>query len=109
MYSVYISVREDGAVSAINSDSFLVDTTGWIKIDEGHGDKFHHAQGNYLPKPILTDAGLLRYKYVNGEIVERTAEEVAGDVVEPESPRDIEAEVTELQTALYLLLSVATG
>lgn len=49
MYGVYISVREDGAVSAINSDSFLVDTTGWIKIDEGHGDRFHHAQGNYLP------------------------------------------------------------
>ena len=50
MYGVYISVREDGAVSAINSDSFLVDTTGWIKIDEGHGGQVPSCTGQLFAK-----------------------------------------------------------
>lgn len=49
MYSVYVTVRDDGAIMAVNSDGFLADVTGWTKIDEGSGDRFHHAQGNYLP------------------------------------------------------------
>lgn len=41
------------------------------------GSKYHHAQGNYFPQPIVTDGGAYRYKLVDGVPVECTAEEIA--------------------------------
>lgn len=83
MYSVYVTVREDGAIMAINSSGFISDVTGWTKIDEGSGDRFHHAQGNYLPGPVFDERGIPRYKLVDGEVVERTQEEMDGEYVPP--------------------------
>ena len=34
MYSVYVTIRDDGAITAINSSAFIADVTGWTKIDE---------------------------------------------------------------------------
>ncbi len=45
-YGVYIRVDDAGRITAINSSAFLPDTDGWTRIDEGFGDKYHHAQGN---------------------------------------------------------------
>ena len=70
MYKVYIKVNEDGYIVAINSSEFVDDLSGWIEIDEGYGDKYHHAQGNYLSKPIMTEEGEYRYKYISGEVIE---------------------------------------
>lgn len=78
-YKVYIKTHENGIVIAINSSAFLSDTTGWIEIDEGEGDKYHHAQGNYLPLGLMTDDGIYNYKYLNGAIQERSAEEIQAD------------------------------
>lgn len=75
-YKVYIKVNEAGIVTAVNSSAFLTDLTGWTEIDEGTGDKYHHAQGNYLPKGLTTDDGIYQYKYTGGELQERTAEEI---------------------------------
>lgn len=75
-YKVYIKTDENGIVAAINSSAFLSDTTDWIEIDEGTGDKYHHAQGNYLPLGLTTDDGVYRYKYTDGELQERTEEEI---------------------------------
>ena len=75
-YGVYIKINNLCYITAINSDAFLSDLTDWTKIDEGCGDKYHHAQGNYLPKPIITESGAYRYKLVNGVVVECTAEEI---------------------------------
>ena len=55
-YEVYITINKNGYTTAVNSSAFLTDTDGWIKIDEGYGDKYHHAQGNYFDKPIHTDS-----------------------------------------------------
>ena len=52
------------------------DFTGWTEIDQGQGDKYHHAQGNYLPGPLITDGGAYRYKLVNSAPVECTLEEI---------------------------------
>lgn len=75
-YKVYIKTNDNNLVTAINSSAFLSDTTGWIEIDEGAGDKYHHAQGNYLPLGLMTDDGIYQYKYEGGELQERTAEEI---------------------------------
>lgn len=84
-YRVYIRTDENGRITAVNSDAFLPSLDGWQKIDEGSGDKFHHAQGNYFPVPIIDANGAYRYKMDGGTVVERTAEERAADYVKPEA------------------------
>lgn len=76
-YIVYVKPNDSGYITAVNSSAFLTDTTGWTEIDSGYGDKHHHAQGNYFPKPIRTDGGAFRYKLVDGMPVECTPEEIA--------------------------------
>lgn len=76
-YSVYVRADDAGYLIDINSTAFLPDLTGWTEIDSGTGDKYHHAQGNYLPKPLMTEGGAYRYKLVNGKPVECTPEEIA--------------------------------
>lgn len=76
-YIVYVRPDENVYITAVNSSEFLSDTTGWVEIDRGYGDKYHHAQGNYFETPIITEGGAYRYKLVDGEVVECTAEEIA--------------------------------
>lgn len=80
MYKVCAKTDDLGRVVSINSDAFLPDTADWTQIDEGEGDRFHHAQGNYLPKSIMTEQGVYRYKLVDGKVVERTSEEIQVDI-----------------------------
>ena len=75
-YIVYVKPNENGYITAVNSSEFLTDTTGWVEIDRGYGDKYHHAQGNYFPESIITDGGAYRYKLVDGKPVECTPEEI---------------------------------
>lgn len=76
-YNVYVKANAEGYITAVNSDVFIANLSGWTKIDEGNGDKYHHAQGNYFPKPIYTDSGACRYKLVDSVPVECTAEEIS--------------------------------
>lgn len=76
-YIVYIKTNSSGHIIAVNSSAFLSDITGWVEIDSGYGDKYHHAQGNYFPQPIMTMGGAYRYKLVDGAVVECSAEEIA--------------------------------
>lgn len=46
-YIVYVKTDSSGRITAINSSAFLSETDGWVQIDSGVGDKYHHAQGNY--------------------------------------------------------------
>lgn len=92
-YIVYVKTDANSYIAAINSSAFLAGTAGWMEIDRGYGDKYHHAQGNYFPLPIVTDGGAYRYKLVDGVPVECTAEEVAEqeDALKPvptPSPQD---------------------
>ena len=68
--SVYIKINNLGNVINIGSDLFFSDTIKWIKIDEGYGDKYAHAQSNYLSKPIIDISGKYNYIYKNGKIIE---------------------------------------
>ena len=76
-YIVYAQPDSRNYITAVNSSAFLTDTAGWVEIDSGYGDKYHHAQGNYFPESIITDAGAYRYKLVDGKPMECTAEEIA--------------------------------
>lgn len=83
MHKIFVYVKTDNSqkIIDINSDAFLPDTAGWVQIDEGAGDRYHHAQGNYLPKPLYDERGIPRYKLVDGKAAERTQEEMDADYV----------------------------
>ena len=82
-YDVYVKPDESGRITAINSSAFLGDTDGWVKIDHGEGDAFHHAQGNYFPLPIMDERGIYRYKLMDGKPIERMDEEMDADYIKP--------------------------
>lgn len=76
-YIVYVKTNSDGYIITVNSSAFLQDTTDWVEIDSGFGDKYHHAQGYYFPEPITDDGEIYRYKLAEGVPTECTAEEIA--------------------------------
>lgn len=76
-YIVYVKPNENGYITSVNSSAFLTDTTGWVEIDKGYGDRFHHAQGNYFPEGIMTMGFAYRYKLIDGTPRECTPEEIA--------------------------------
>ena len=102
-YIVYVKPNDAGYITAVNSSAFLTDTTDWTEIDSGYGDKYHHAQGNYFPEPIFTMGGAYRYKLVDGNVVECTAEEIKAqeesNKPKPVPPADNSAVWDELDAA----------
>lgn len=96
IYEVYIKVSGSGFVTAVNSSAFLADTADWVKIDEGCGDKYRHAQGNYFPASVITDSAVYRYRYADGAVRECTDAEIAQQEaarhpVVPAAPRNLSA------------------
>lgn len=100
---VFVQSDEQGYITAVNSSAF-VDGEGWTEIDSGHGDKYHHAQANYFPLPLMTDNGAYQYKLIDGKVVECSAEEIADQEAahQPEAEEPASDYVTwaELSAAL---------
>ena len=98
---VFIKTDSKNRITAVDSEIFISDTSGWIEIDRGDGDKFAHAQGNYMPKSLTDKNGVYRYKYENGVISERSADEMAADMPElalpaPPTNAELAAAIAEL-------------
>ena len=83
-YQVYIKAV-NGAVVAVNSSAFLLDATGWTQIDEGMGDKYHHAQGHYFDKPLVNISGTHNYVLDSGIARQCTDAELAAELAEIEA------------------------
>lgn len=103
LYKVFARADEEGRVIEINSSAFIDGESdgGWVEIDSGYGDRYHHAQGNYLPLPLMDERGVYRYKLVDGKVAERTQEEMDADNVPPMPT------VSETDEALAELASLA--
>ena len=108
-YEVYVQTDDANRIIAINSSAFLKETEGWVLIDEGYGDIFHHAQGNYLPGPLMDERGILRYKLEDGKPVERTQEEMDADYTPPVPAPTAEERMTEIESALIELAAMLGG
>ena len=82
LIKVFVKINENNYVVAVNSSAFLSETTDWIQIDEGVGDKYTHAQGNYFDKPLFEEHGIPQYKHISetSTVVERKAEEIQADI-----------------------------
>lgn len=116
-YGVYVQTDEKGRIIAINSNAFLDSLQGWTKIDEGYGDKYCHAQGNYLPGSLTDERGVYRYKLMEGQAKERTREEMDGDYIPPLPPgiplesrvEQVEGKTRDLQSAMEALIGGIAG
>lgn len=97
---VYIKIDENNCITDINSSIFLSSIEGYICIDEGSGDKYVHAQGNYLKKSLVDSKGRYNYKYISNKVVELTEEEKESlyPKQEPQPSREEQLEQQLLQT-----------
>ena len=83
-YKVYVSLQ-DGYITSINSDIFLSqeEIQTMTEIDKGQGDKYAHAQSQYLEKGLVDEHGRYNYKFVEGKVAE-VAEAEKPTIKEPE-------------------------
>lgn len=98
-YKVYAQVDAAGRVTALNSSAFLADADGWVLLGEGSGDRFQHAQGNYLPQPLRDERGVCRYKWMDGALLPRTEAEMRGDLPPTSQAASTEERLTALEQA----------
>ena len=63
LIEVFIKINEQKEIIEVASSVFLKNREGWIKIDEGYGDKYAHAQSHYFEKPFMDENGNYQYKY----------------------------------------------
>ncbi len=108
-YKVFIKTNTENEIVAVNSSAFLANTEGWIEIDSGTGDKYHHAQGNYFDKPLTDENGLYNYKLVDGNIAERTEADKAPELSRIDSQREIAELKTKLAQTDYIAAKIAEG
>lgn len=108
-YEVYVKTDENGIITAINSSAFLTDTIGWTEIDEGTGDRYHHAQGHYLDKPLTDDKGIYNYLLLDGKPVLRTDEDKQPELDRINAVTEIAKLKAELAATDYIAAKLAEG
>lgn len=106
LIKVLVQIDERNIIKAINSNVFIDDTTDWIQIDEGTGDKYAHAQNNYLDQALYDQQGRSNYVYEN-EIVRLISEEEK-EVLFPHQPpqETVEEERDAMMLDLAYRLSI---
>lgn len=83
-HKVYVSLQ-DGYITSINSEIFLSqeEIQTMTEIDRGQGDKYAHAQSQYLEKGLVDEHGRYNYRFLEGKVVE-VAEGEKPTIKEPE-------------------------
>lgn len=83
-YKVYVSLQ-DGYITSINSEIFLSqeEIQTMTEIDRGKGDKYAHAQSQYLEKELVDEHGRYNYRFLEGKVIE-VAEAEKPTIKEPE-------------------------
>lgn len=101
-YKVYVSLQ-DGYITSINSEIFLSEEEiqTMTEIDKGQGDKYAHAQSQYLEKGLVDEHGRYNYKFVEGKVIE-VAE---GDKPTIEEPKAVPTEQEKINAQLMLQIA----
>jgi len=89
---MYVYVDGSGRITAFNSGD-MSGNTDWYEVQETIGE------------PITEEHGVPIYKYVNGHVVSRSAQEIAADIPEPVPPQpseldEIREQIADQQTQL---------
>lgn len=79
--TVYVLPDSQGRILRIEGQySLPEDLTGWVLIEEGEScDRLNLAQSHYFPGSLCTEDGIPKYKLVEGQPQERTAEAIEAD------------------------------
>ena len=107
---VYALPDGQGRITRLEGEySLPADLTGWVLIEEGPPcDRLNLAQSHYLPHPLY-DGAVLRYKLVDGAVVERDESEREADraampkPVIPKSNEELENENKKLKAQVSAL------
>lgn len=77
---VYIKTDAAGRITSCDGGCTTPkDLTGWIKIDDGTGDRYNLCQSHYFDGGLYTMEGIPRYKYADGKCSLRTNAEIEAD------------------------------
>lgn len=68
---VYVKVNTNNEIIEVGSSVFIQDTTGWVEVDKGFGDKFAHAQSQYFDKPLMNEDGSYNYTCYGSVVKEK--------------------------------------
>lgn len=101
-YKVYVSLS-DGYITSINSEIFLSqeEMSTMTEIDRGQGDRYAHAQSQYLEKGLVDEHGRYNYKFVKNKVVE-VAEK---DKPTIEEPKAVPTEQEKINAQLMLQIA----
>jgi len=77
---MYVFVDGSNRITAYNPND-MSGNTGWYKVKETIGE------------PITEEHGIPIYKYQNGHVVSRTAEEIEQDMPQPDIPAPSELDI----------------
>ena len=108
-YKVFAKTDENGIITAVNSSAFLSDTTGWTEIDKGSGDRFHHAQGNYLPEGLMDERGVYNYRLEADKAVLRSEEDKQAEYARLDALAEIASLKAQLAATDYIAAKLAEG
>ena len=101
-YKVYVSLS-DGYITSINSEIFLSqeEMSTMTEIDRGQGDRYAHAQSQYLEKGLVDEQGRYNYRFVENKVVEVTEE----DKPTIEEPKAVPTEQEKINAQLMLQIA----
>lgn len=100
---VFVAINTNNYITSINSDIFLSqeEISTMTEIDKGQGDKYAHAQSQYLEKGLVDELGRYNYKYVEGKVIE-IAE---GDKPTIKEPKAVPTEQEKINAQLMLQIA----
>jgi hypothetical protein len=107
-YKVYVRTDSGGIITDINSSAFI-SGDGWTEVDCGEGDRFHHAQGNYLERGLTGDDGIYNYKLVDSIPVLRSDDEKAPERARVSATIEISDLKEKLAETDYISAKIAEG
>lgn len=102
----YIRIREDGCIVDGFSDAFREPADTDICINEQGGYQFRlFPNGEENPSLFDWDGMIPLYKWEDGEVVKRTAEEIEADMPEPAEPQPTQLDLIEAQVTYTALMT----
>lgn len=103
VHNVYASVDENNVVTNIFTDFYFTPSETDVLIESGEG--YDYVYGFLERYNLYTEHGAHRLKIVDGEVTERTEEEIAEEIANfPPEPPTLEekiSEIKELNDILY--------
>ena len=102
MVRVYINKDSKNNITSINSEIFLSqeEIQTMTEIDKGQGDRYAHAQSQYLEKGLVDEQGRYNYKFVEGKV--DVVEEAEKPTIEESKAEPIEQEKINAQIMLHI-------